>query len=308
MTATTLAARPPAERRMRSIALPRNDRTMEAIPDSFELIAAWRRHLRAMGRAEGTIRLYTTGVNRLMIEVVEGSVATVTESHIDRMLEKLSVHHTARVQYARGFRSFFGFLLRRGLISTDPTLATEELSEPSHLPPVTLEEDELTRYMIAAANRSPRRAWAIMLTFSIGCRRGELAGIAPHDVFSDTVRLRSTKGGRVRDVELNDLARAAIEGLRPWWTEDSILGGVVPQTFTEWCHDAAVDSGLEHKVFRRPAHVLRASFITHLLRQGVPIHVVKALVGHRSIQTTQGYAPVASTEKRDAVNLLPFAS
>lgn len=279
-----------------------------ALPSDFALIGAWRRHLRALGRAEATIRAYTNGVNRLMSELVEGPVTSVTEEHIDAMMERVSAHAAVRVQYARGFRSFFGWLQRRGHIDSDPSLATDGIRKPEPIPPVVLEEDELVRYMFAAACRSPRRAWAIMLAYSIGCRRGELAGIAPYDVFADKVRLRWTKGRRPRDVELSELAKAAIEGLRPWWTEDSILGGVKPQTVTEWCADAAVDSGLQHKVVRRPAHVLRASFATHLLRRGVPIYVVKELLGHRSISTTQAYAALVPGEKAAAVTRLPFAS
>lgn len=274
----------------------------------FELIADWRRHLRALGRSEQTLRAYTSGVLRLLAEVVEGPPDAITEELIDRFMVSVSTHAPARALYARGIRSFCTFLHRRGHIATDPSLALDGIKAPESIPPVVLEQDELVRYMIAAAWRNPRRAWAIMLAFSIGCRRGELAGIAPRDLLGDKVRLRRTKGGRPRDVELNTVARVAIEELRPWYTAESILGGVNPQTITEWCHEAAEDSGLLHKVTKRPSHVLRASFATHLLRQGVPIHVVSKLLGHRSIQTTSAYLAIATGEREDAVARLPFAS
>ncbi len=272
----------------------------------FALIAAWRRHLAARELSPETIRLYTTGVSRFMAEHVEGPPAAATEDHVDAFLAGIGRRSSTRAQYALALRSFFGWCLRRGYVSRDPTAAVR-VRKPVHLPAVVLEEDELVRYMVAAAWRDPRRAWAIMLTFSIGCRRGELAGISPSDVLGDRVLLRRTKGGRPRIVELNALAERAITELRPWWTEDSILGGVVPQTITEWCHEAAEDAGLLHKVRRRPSHVLRASFATHLLRQGTPIHVVKELMGHRDISTTASYLALASGEKAAAVSRLPFA-
>jgi site-specific recombinase XerD len=271
----------------------------------FELIAAWRRHLRASEKSDATLRTYTNGVTRLMTEVVEGPVTSTTEDHIDAFLASLSRQSAAKAAYAHGLRSFFGWLHRRGHIAADPTLGVQT-KKPMYSPAVLLEEDELVRLMIAAAWRSPRRAWAIMLQFSIGCRRAELAGIAPSDVLGDKVRLRKTKGGRPRMVELNELARIAIEELRPWWTPDSILGGVVPQTVTEWCHEAARDAGLYDKVAHRPSHVLRASFATHLLRGGTPIHVVKELLGHRDISTTAGYLVVVDADRRTAVQSLPF--
>jgi integrase len=40
------------------------------------------------------------------------------------------------------------------------------------------------------------------------------------------------------------------------------------------------------------SHALRHSFITHLLRSDVPLHIVRELAGHRSIVTTLGYLRV----------------
>ncbi len=274
--------------------------------DSFALIAGWRQHLRARGLSDSTLRAYTSGVQRFMTEYVKGPPTVATEDLVDEFLASIGHQSSTRAHAARGLRSFFSWLHRRGHIAADPTTAVR-VPKPRHLPAVALEEDELVRLMVAAAWRSPRRAWAIMLQFSIGCRRGELAGIAPRDVLGDKVRLRITKGGRPRVVELNELARVAIEELRPWWTPDSILGGVVPQTITEWCHEAAREAGLYEKVRLRPSHVLRASFATHLLRNGTPIHVVKELLGHQDISTTGTYVVAAAPERGQAVERLPFA-
>jgi integron integrase len=43
---------------------------------------------------------------------------------------------------------------------------------------------------------------------------------------------------------------------------------------------------------RVTSHVLRHSFATHSLENGVPVHVVQALMGHDSLETTQGYLHV----------------
>jgi integron integrase len=49
---------------------------------------------------------------------------------------------------------------------------------------------------------------------------------------------------------------------------------------------AAVRCGFAKRV---TSHCLRHSFATHSLENGVPIHVVQALMGHTSIETTEGY-------------------
>jgi integrase/recombinase XerD len=273
----------------------------------FALIGLWRNHLLARGLADETIRAYTSGVTRFMVEIVCGPIAAATPEDLDRFMMLFRTRAATRAQSARGLRSAFGFWHARGYLPSNITIDLK-VPKPRPNPKVVLEEDELVRYMVAAASRDPRRAWTIMLLFSIGARRAEVAGIAPRDVFEDRVRIRHGKGGKRRDVELNELARTAIAELQPWWTEDSIIGGVVPQTVTEWCHEAAEDSGLLEKVRQRPAHVLRASFATHLLRTGTPIHVVRDLMGHENIATTNEYVVTVQTERQEAVDRLPFAS
>lgn len=44
-------------------------------------------------------------------------------------------------------------------------------------------------------------------------------------------------------------------------------------------------------------HTLRKIYVTHLLRQGIPIHEVKDIVGHKSIETTAIYAQSRKEEE-----------
>ena len=56
------------------------------------------------------------------------------------------------------------------------------------------------------------------------------------------------------------------------------------------CRRAAEAAGLDKTV---TVHTLRHSFATHLLEQGVDIHVIQDLLGHRNIASTTRYARVA---------------
>jgi site-specific recombinase XerD len=53
-------------------------------------------------------------------------------------------------------------------------------------------------------------------------------------------------------------------------------------------------------------HSLRHSFVTQLLRSGIPIHTVAALAGHTHITTTENYSAVWDDDKRLAVRHLTF--
>lgn len=54
----------------------------------------------------------------------------------------------------------------------------------------------------------------------------------------------------------------------------------------------------------RGFHAIRHFFATHLLRSGVPLHVVKELCGHSTIRTTEKYLHVFDEDLRKAVRIL----
>ena len=68
---------------------------------------------------------------------------------------------------------------------------------------------------------------------------------------------------------------------------------------------AAKDAWIKKPV--RP-HILRHSFATHLLDEGVDIHVVRELLGHESIRSTARYTRVSKKRIRETpspLDLLP---
>ncbi len=239
---------------------------------------------------------------RLIWERRIENLSQINEENVIAFLASVGKRSNAKMLYARGIRSLVRFLVRRNVI-TDDLAEAFQVKRPKKPPTVALTEDELVRLLIAAAWRDPRRAWALMLTFGIGARRMEVEAIRPEDVQSDVVHLRHCKGGKERRVELSPIARVALEELRPWYN-GTVLGGIRRQMITEWAHRAAEDAGLLEKVRHRPAHVLRASFITYLLQRGIAVQVVRDLVGHENIATTNDYAAVFSEDRRRAVEKL----
>lgn len=184
------------------------------------------------------------------------------------------------------------------------------------VPPPTfryLSEQELNALLAAAATG----VWhAMILTAArTGLRRSELLGLRWEDVDFEHCSLRvcrarvrdhvdSPKNNRVRYVPLTSDVVAA---LRNFGAQDAggwvFVSDGMPVSFK------AADRHLLATCKRagvRPIgwHKLRHTFASHLALRGCPLHAVKELLGHSTIEMTMRYAHLNPGALRDAIALL----
>ena len=169
--------------------------------------------------------------------------------------------------------------------------------------PVTLSADEVRRLLDAAASLRER---AIMeIAYSGGLRLGEVLRLKVTDIDSSrmVIRVERGKGGKDRNVML---ATSLLETLRAYWKQKKPRtwlfpgqGGkrplhptMVQRTFTVAKQAARIDKPVSF-------HSLRHSFATHLMESGVNVRTIQALLGHRSLGTTERYTHVAGAYLRE---------
>jgi integrase/recombinase XerC len=269
--------------------------------DGLTATAEWVDWLKAGGSPESTWRSYSSSVSRFLIHYVRGHPAEATSGDVVRFLAEVGKNGPhGRRQALKGLRSAYSYWVPAGICPTDPTGLVKKERKPKKRRQVALTAEELRRYLNAARARHPRRAAALMLAFGLGARRCEIAGLRPEDDHGSTVQVTG-KYGKVRDISVKANARRALELLRPWYN-GTVLGGIKPATITSWAHQAAVDSGLYPKVRGRVAHVLRASFISHALRNGASPVAVRDIAGHESLSTTDSYAMAFEEDYADAAS------
>lgn len=143
---------------------------------------------------------------------------------------------------------------------------------------------------------------ALVLTaLNTGLRRGELTSLVWSDVNLDqcnlTVRAAAAKGGKRRDVPLNDEAKSALERWKKQCVTDRVFALADAKTaFTKVLAEA--------KIANFSFHDLRHTFASKLVMAGVDLNTVRELLGHADLKMTLRYSHLAPAHKAAAVALL----
>ena len=210
-------------------------------------------------------------------------------------------------------RNFYGFLLREGRVTADPT---EHLRTPRQWQtiPKYLNLKEIEQ-IIQAPDSKPTgvRDRAMMeLLYASGLRVSELCklGIADLDLNYQVVRTTG-KGNKQRLVPVGKAAilavRAYLETGRPALLKGrasrylfvTARGGCLTrQGFWKLLAGYGRKAGIFHGL---TPHVLRHSFATHLLEGGADLRSVQVMLGHADISTTQIYTHVLRSRLRATV-------
>ncbi len=169
--------------------------------------------------------------------------------------------------------------------------------EPLKLPTV-LSADEVVRFLEAVSSLKARVA--LTTAYAAGLRVSEVAALKVRDIDSRrmVMRIEHGKGGKERHALLS---QTLLGILRAYWRLARpplyLFPGRTPDKPVEAnvlyaaCRTAAAAAGLDKRV---SVHVLRHSFATHLLEQGVDIRVIQVLLGHENLSTTARYTRVST--------------
>jgi site-specific recombinase XerD len=221
-------------------------------------------------------------------------------------------------------RSFYRFLMRRGIVKDNPLSGLIMPKREKRLPrfltlqqindllnaPLKLTEAPADGKKKRRAGRPPApfvpwRDKAILETlYSAGLRVHEICNLnrGHIDLLSEVIVVRG-KGGKER---LCPVGRPALDAIEVYWSK------LPPQAPHGRDTPAFLDSHLRrlrpHEVQRKmktylklagigvdlTPHKLRHSFATHLLDAGADLRSVQELLGHSSLSTTQVYTHVTS--------------
>ena len=301
-TAATAAG--PAKVAAKEISDPSLQRFLDAVwmerGLSVNTLAAYRADLTALGRwleAQGSSLLKATRT-----ELLAFIAARVEGGSRPRS--------TAR--QLSSFRRFYRFMVRDGLISTDPT-AQIAIPKIGRSLPKSLTEAEVDALLQAPSVTDPlghRDRTMLEVLYATGLRVSELVSLKHNQVNLNQGVMRVVgKGNRERLIPLGDEAVGWLQQFMQGPRAEILLERQTDYLFPTRRGDRMTRQAFWHiiKRYARKAgvdrelspHTLRHAFATHLLNHGADLRVVQMLLGHSDLSTTQIYTHVARERMKE---------
>ncbi len=257
-------------------------------------------------------------------------IAAVTPSDIYDFLyytlENRSNQSAARARKLSALKSFYKYLtVSMKLIENDPTKNIEGPQKKPSLPKyLSLEESEALLEAVTndAESKTRERDFCILTLFlNCGMRLSELVGISLNDIDSNYESLRVLgKGAKERMVYLNDACRDALSRYLPVRAADEVQIKDKNALFLSSRHTRISNktvqwvvykylklAGLENRHFS--THKLRHTAATLMYQSGeVDVRVLKDILGHEQLNTTQIYTHVSDEHMKQAIASNPLSS
>jgi len=211
-------------------------------------------------------------------------------------------------------RSFYKFLIRRGIVAASPLSAIRTPKQDKRLPKC-LDLDQVQKLLEAPGDADllcARDKAMLEVLYSSGIRVSELVELEMGDLDLQEGVLRVK--GKGRKDRLTPIGSQAIKALQRYFElraqEPKCQGASAARVFLNKHGDTLstrsvrrkldkylVEAGLDPGI---SLHTLRHSFATHLLNNGADLRSVQELLGHASLATTQLYTHVSAERLRAA--------
>ena len=196
-----------------------------------------------------------------------------------------------------GLRFFYRFVLRRPFYHIERAMPRVQRQRRR---PKAYSMEEVQR-LLKVGCAQPKHRVFLMTVYGAGLRLNEACHLRPEHIDRSAEQIRVEQGKGRKD-RYTILPQRLLRELEDYWRMYRPLGGwLFPSTRVP--HQPMPD-GTGQKIFYHAVqraglpdkggiHCLRHSFATHWLEAGLPLFVLKRLLGHTSLSTTSNYLHVS---------------
>jgi len=261
--------------------------------------------------AKTALTLFTAFLEEVQLSYIYVRV-THAEHFQERLLASGSYAKATVLNIVGCLFSFYDYLLKRHLVTSNPFAVAYRPKRPKALPRniLTKEQTQTLLTALTAFNaddtvngrRMFRNKHLISeLMYASGLRRGEVCRLKLEDVDTEraTLRVKDTKSNKERTAFLNDYCRQILSlylsKVRPYivterQNKEFLFGSLT--NVGSWFNEFLLQTTKSLELPGVTAHSFRHSFGVHLLANGCDIRFIKEMLGHSSLHTTQIYTRV----------------
>jgi site-specific recombinase XerD len=245
--------------------------------------------------SQNTIKIYVTYMRSFMVAFKDRELDSITTKEINDYILKLirtkGISPSQQNQRINAIKFYY-----EKVAGQDKQLYYLERPKKSRELPKVLSEHEVLAILESIQNLKHKSLIATI--YSAGLRRSELINLRKQDVNFDRklIFIRGAKGKKDRTSVLADslsvTLKKYLQEFRPnYWLFEGINRNQYSATsIAKILKTGATKAGIEKKV---TPHMLRHSFATHLLEQGIDIRYIQTILGHGSSKTTEIYTHVS---------------
>ncbi|USO02741.1 MAG: tyrosine-type recombinase/integrase [Alphaproteobacteria bacterium] len=262
---------------------------------------------------------------------------TLTEDQIRQYLNALTINSRSIARKISALKQFYMFLMRQKLIQKNPM---DNISSPKIKPPFpkTLTKEEVEILLKAAADKDFRLSTMLEILYATGLRISELISLKTSNFsyYDDhPILLIKGKGGRERIVPLGETSHKQLKeylvdmtpswrspkgavaihngsprrsaprddggGIRNTWMFPSFgaSGHITRQRMGQLLKEIALSVNIDPE--KVSPHILRHAFATHMLQSGADLTLIKELLGHKNLSTSEIYLHVLPQDLKNLV-------
>lgn len=295
----------------------RSARTVEAYHVDLRLYLRYLQYHKVC-HAQSDIPLEEQSITNLPDSVICSVTLSDIYAFLNYTLSERGNIASVRARKVSALRSFYKYLVSKTQLLEENPLEMLEMPSVKRAVPrfLTLDESlELLRNL--PQGRNYERDYCILTLFlNCGMRLSELCGINVQDIRENTLRLLG-KGNKERIVYLNDACLSAIERYlqvrKPSPKEPNALfvsshgQRLSPRRVEQIVESGLSSSHLDGKGYS--PHKLRHTAATLMYQHGgVDIRVLKEILGHANLSTTEIYTHVSDKQLERASSLSPLAN
>lgn len=248
-------------------------------------------------------------------EVNEASEVThqMVRSWLASLIENgLSARSTNRK--LSSLKTFYKYLLRNGLIKSNPVRMSTYLRVPERLPSFATEQ-EMRKSLKESGDendfRDQRDLLILHIFYHTGIRLSELIGLKLRDVdfYNKSIKVIGKRNKeRIIPVSallldkisryLNMRKEIVLSGVDKLIVDDNGIE-IKSSYITKIVKEALTKAGVTGK---KSPHVLRHTFATLLLNEGADLNAIKEVLGHSSLASTQVYTHTSVEKLKEVYN------